>query len=150
MGHGHGQRPWQPHGATDRGGHWKRNGNRALERSQPSHGNEPGVEPPRTPDNARGPCNQVLELLLQNITRSSGGVDIGDQHGKSALMLAVEAGRANCVEQLITRGANISCADHAQQTPMAVAERGHEAILEMMLAYKLAQDEKLLRQIDVE
>lgn len=63
----------------------------------------------------------------------------------------MEAGHAGCVTQLITRGANISFADRHQQTPMqAAAEKGHAAISEAMLQYKLAQDEKLLRQIDVE
>ena len=93
----------------------------------------------------------VLELLLQNMAASSAGVDSGDACGKSALKLAVEAGHAHCVTQLITRGANISFADHQQQTPMsAAAEKGHAAISEAMLQYKLAQDEKLLRQIEVE
>jgi len=93
----------------------------------------------------------VLELLLQNQAVSSAGVDSGDKQGKSALKLAVEAGEAGCVTQLITRGANISFADAAHQTPMqAASELGHETISESMLSYKLAQDEKLLRQIDVE
>ena len=92
----------------------------------------------------------VLELLLQNLAASSEGVDGSDSLGRSALTFAVDAGHAGCVEQLITRGANISHCDHAQQTPMAVAAaRGLDAIVATMLEYKLAQDEKLLRQIDV-
>ena len=51
---------------------------------------------------------------------------------------------------LITRGANISSADRQQRTPMqAAATGGREDLVTMMLEYKLAQDEKLLRQIDV-
>ena len=95
---------------------------------------------------------EVLELLLQNMASTSrSGVDGADEvSGKTALRLAVEAAHAGCVHQLITRGANISHADSAQQTPMQVAvELGHVEISEAMLAYKLAQDEKLLRQIDV-
>ena len=54
------------------------------------------------------------------------------------------------VRQLLCKGANISSVDHEQQTPMhAAAELGYEEISEAMLRYKLAQDEKLLRQIDV-
>ena len=53
--------------------------------------------------------------------------------------------------QLITRGANISHADHRHQTPMqAASELDLVAISEMMLSHKLAQDEKLLRQLDLE
>ena len=80
-----------------------------------------------------------------------------------------------CVEQLITRGANISAADAQQGTPMhAAGESGRDDLMKLMLEYKLAQvifcqsprmhscnrpnilhacnraqDEKLLRQIDV-
>lgn len=76
----------------------------------------------------------VLELLLQNQAVSSAGVDSGDNQGKSALKLAVEAGEAGCVTQLITRGANISFADAAHQTPMqAASELGHETISESMV-----------------
>ena len=32
----------------------------------------------------------------------------------------------------------------------AAAEGGHEALQQTMLSYKLAQDEKLLRQLDLE
>lgn len=60
----------------------------------------------------------VLELLLQN----NAAVDAEDPTGKTALMLAVVAGEAGCVGQLITRGANISHADHSHATPMAAAE----------------------------
>ena len=77
--------------------------------------------------------------------------DAGDGAGKTALKLAVEAGEAGCVTQLITRGANISSADDAHQTPMqAAAELGHEAICEAMLTYKLAQDEKRLAQMQLD
>ena len=59
--------------------------------------------------------------------------------------------RRGCVTQLITRGANISFADHSQQTPMqAAAELGLQAISEAMLQYKLAQDEKLLRSMPID
>ena len=93
----------------------------------------------------------VLELLLQNLARSPGGVDATDPKGKTALKLAVEAGEAGCVGQLVTRGANISAADGSDQTPMqAAAELGHDEIVEVMLQYKLAQDEKLLRQVVVD
>ena len=52
------------------------------------------------------------------------------------------------VSQLLTRGANISHADHLNQTPLQVAsELGHDGLMESMLAYKLAQDEKLLAQV---
>jgi len=89
----------------------------------------------------------ALELLLQNLSTSAAGIDARDVLGKSAMMVAVEKGQANCVQQLLTRGANISHADHQRQTPMtAAAERGLHAISEAMLQYKLAQDEKLLRQ----
>ena len=89
----------------------------------------------------------ALELLLQNLSTSAAGIDARDVLGKSAMMIAVEMGQANCVQQLLTRGANISHADHQRQTPMtAAAERGLHAISEAMLQYKLAQDEKLLRQ----
>ena len=99
----------------------------------------------------------VLELLLQNLANSKGGIDeVGQEpRGRSALHLAVEAGHAVCVEQLITRGANISKADASQRfadqaTPMQLAAlSGREDLLQMMLQYKLAQDEKLLKQIDV-
>ena len=95
----------------------------------------------------------MLELLLQNLDRSPGNMylDAADPAGKTALKLAVEAGQAGCVGQLITRGANISAADGAGQTPMAAAaELGHDEILDTMLQYKLAQDEKLLRQVVAE
>jgi Arf-GAP/GTPase/ANK repeat/PH domain-containing protein 2 len=93
----------------------------------------------------------VLELLLQNLFASTVDIDAGDQLGKSALKLAVESGAARCVTQLITRGANISYADSAHQTPMqAAAELGHEAICEAMLAYKLAQDEKRLAEMQLD
>ena len=86
----------------------------------------------------------VLELLLQNLC---GEVDAAGPEGKTALKLAVEGGHSDCVDQLITRAANISAADSAGATPMqAAAELGHDAILNAMLAYKLAQDEKLLSQ----
>ena len=55
------------------------------------------------------------------------------------------------VDQLITRDANISKVDHAQQTPMhAASALGYEEIAEAMLKYKLAQDEKLLNQVGIE
>jgi ankyrin repeat protein len=90
----------------------------------------------------------VLELLLQNLAMSSVEIDSGDPLGKSALHLAVEAGALGCVHQLITRGANISYVDASNgQTPMQAAqELGHEEIVEVMLAHKLAQDEKRLAQ----
>ena len=94
----------------------------------------------------------VLELLLQNLARSTGGVDhpADEPLGRSALHLAVAAGHAVCVEQLITRGANISAADTQQGTPMnAAGQSGRDDLVKLMLEYKLAQDEKLLRQIDV-
>ena len=94
----------------------------------------------------------VLELLLQNLARSAGGVDhaASDPDRKTALHLAVDAGHAVCVEQLITRGANISAADAHQGTPMHAAGLGErEDLVKLMLEYKLAQDEKLLRQIHV-
>jgi hypothetical protein len=94
---------------------------------------------------------EVLEMLLQNLAGSTEGVDYGDRLGKSALKLAVEAKHDGCVQQLLTRDANISCTDAQQQTPMqAAAELGYDEISEAMLKYKLAQDEKLLRQIEVE
>ena len=58
---------------------------------------------------------RFLELMLQN---GAAPVDAEDRDGKTALQLAVEAGEAGCVHQLLTRGANISHADHRQQTPM--------------------------------
>jgi len=89
----------------------------------------------------------VLEFLLQN----AAAVDAEDPTGKTALMLAVIAGEAGCVGQLITRGANISHADHSHATPMSAAEApGFEEILQAMLTYKLGQDEKLLAQVVVE
>ena len=82
--------------------------------------------------------------------RVAGALAATAAQGRARLTFAVDAGHAGCVEQLITRGANISHCDHAQQTPMAVAAaRGLDAIVATMLEYKLAQDEKLLRQIDV-
>ena len=99
---------------------------------------------------ARAPSSALSSGFPSGLAVSAGGVDLGDDLGRSALSLAVEAGHANCVEQLITRSANISHADHAQQTPMSIAAAaGHEAIVQAMLQYKLAQDEKLLQQIDV-
>lgn len=99
---------------------------------------------------AAAACSEaVLELLLQNLARSAGGVDyVGeDVRGQSALHLAVDAGHAGIVEQLITRGANISSADHAQQTPMqAASDGGREDLVKVMLDYKLAEDEKRLAQ----
>ena len=51
----------------------------------------------------------------------------------------------------LTKYLNISYADAHNHTPMqAAAELGLDDICEQMLSYKLAQDEKLLRQIDVE
>ena len=92
----------------------------------------------------------VLELLLQNLAGHGTDVDVPDGEGRSALRYAVDKGRASCVELLITRGANISHADRAHVTPMqAAAELGLDEISELMLRYKLEQDEKLLRQIDV-
>jgi len=85
----------------------------------------------------------VLELLLQN----AAPVDAEEPSGKTPLRLAVDAAEAGCVLQLLTRGANISYADHAGQTPMQAAlEHGHEDLQQLMLDYKLAQDEKLLEQ----
>lgn len=93
----------------------------------------------------------VLELLLQNLARSSSGIDCvgGDAHGRSALHLAVQAetGNEGIVDQLITRGANISSADVEHLTPMhAAAKAGREDLAQRMLDYKLAEDEKRLAQ----
>jgi len=86
----------------------------------------------------------VLEFLLQNRAK----VDAEDPKGRTPLLLAVLAGQVSCVVQLVTRGANISHADHEHVTPMVAAESpGLEAILQAMLSYKLAQDEKLLAQL---
>ena len=86
----------------------------------------------------------VVELLLQN----GAAVEEEEAQGKTPLKLLAEAGRAECLEQLLTRGANISHIDAHGQTPMQCAmERKHEAMQQRMLAYKLEQDEKLLRQV---
>ena len=94
----------------------------------------------------------VLELLLQNLAASAAGIDsAAEATGKNPLHLAVAAGREVCVMQLITRGANISHADASHRTPMqAASELGLTAISDAMLNHKLAQDEKLLRQLDLE
>lgn len=84
---------------------------------------------------------RVLELLLQN----GACVDAEDHKGRTALRIAVGAAAEGCMAQLLTRGANISHADHSHQSPMqAATELGHDELAKSMLAYKLAQDEKLL------
>ena len=48
------------------------------------------------------------------------------------------------------RQANISSVDQSQATPMhAASSAGREDLVKLMLDHKLAEDEKLLRQIDV-
>jgi len=89
----------------------------------------------------------VLELLLQNIAVVEEVVDSEESTGRTPLRLAVDGEHAGCVMALLTRGANISHADHKGQTPMQAAiENGSDGLQEVMLAYKLAQDEKLLAQ----
>ena len=76
--------------------------------------------------------------------------DISSSADLSVEELGAIRDTAGCVELLITRGANISHADKEHVTPMqASAELGLDEISELMLRYKLEQDEKLLRQIDV-
>ena len=90
----------------------------------------------------------VLEFLLQN----GAPVDAEEgRAGKSALRLAVEGGHGGCVAQLLQRGANISAVAHGDgATPMLMAQRlGHGEIQQAMLRHKLAEDEKLMKQVIV-
>ena len=85
----------------------------------------------------------TLELLLQN----GASVDAVDADGRTPLHLAVVAGEGGAVAQLLTRRANISQPDGGGQTPMGLAAAaGADDLHGAMLAHKLAEDEKIMRQ----
>ena len=81
--------------------------------------------------------------MLQN--GASG--DAVDADGRTPLHLAVVAGEGGAVAQLLTRRANISQPDGGGQTPMGLAAAaGADDLHGAMLAHKLAEDEKIMRQ----
>ena len=79
---------------------------------------------------ARGDLNAVLEAL-----GSGENVDRRDNHGRTALLLAVEGGHTGIARALMERGGSVNAQASNQDTPWLLAGAlGRTDILDLMLA----------------
>jgi ankyrin repeat protein len=82
-------------------------------------------------------ANGKLELLRQVLETVP--VDVQDERGRTALMQACRAGRAEIVELLLAAGAQVNATNHQGTTPLMYAKtaamgNGNLAVLRLLLA----------------
>ena len=80
-------------------------------------------------------CKCVEALLA-----AGAALDVADEEGKTALMLACEADRRECVGALIAAGAALDAVDHSGRTAVEIAheEGSHRCANALFMAMLLA------------